>query len=309
MLAKVRQYSAKVKIEDLSNTLMLTLSKTAQQQSSSVVSNRSTALITNKFSIALLTKPAILNNANIALVDAVHYSIVIDALTITLIKDDNDLLGTVNSHIKPPLKRCKTKAADSRHAKASRGRTKKDKDLEDSNTSSDVLRLRRRDRAAASQLKKTRDEEELAKLDSLLDSNDYCLDSSLDINSKDNSEDEEATTAKDLLTTVHSANKQTRTRDSLSARVRTAIEHCTLEDYWHVRGLVATLPYTSLQMHISSTLKSCYLTIDTFTLRTRQKCKMREQKATYILLKARERSTTRAKGAPPLTLNLNKQLQ
>ncbi|KAH5864808.1 hypothetical protein HBI90_131380 [Parastagonospora nodorum] len=125
------------------------------------------------------------------LLDAVHYSVqkleknyfkVIDALTITLIKNNNDLLGTVNSHIKlrrlraheplklkyilltsicngPPLKRCKTKAADSRHVKASRGRTKKDKDLEDSNTSSDVLRLCRRDRA----LKKTRDEEELAK--------------------------------------------------------------------------------------------------------------------------------------------------
>ncbi|KAH6450480.1 hypothetical protein HBI57_180540 [Parastagonospora nodorum] len=139
--------------------LTLILSKTAQRQSSSVVSNKSIALITNKFSVALLTKPAILNNANIALVDAV-----IDALTMTLIKDDDNLLGTVNSYIKlRRLRRCKTKAADSRHAKASRGRTKKDKDLEDSNTSSDVLRLRRRDRAAASQLKKTRDEEELAK--------------------------------------------------------------------------------------------------------------------------------------------------
>ncbi|KAH4889082.1 hypothetical protein HBH74_241530 [Parastagonospora nodorum] len=53
----------------------------------------------------------------------------------------------------------------------SRGRTKKDKDLEDSDTSSNVL---------------------------LLDSDDYCLDSSLDIDSKDNLEDEEATTAKDL---------------------------------------------------------------------------------------------------------------
>ncbi|KAH4517532.1 hypothetical protein HBH89_009380 [Parastagonospora nodorum] len=83
----------------------------------------------------------------------------------TLIKDDDDLLGTVNSHIKLRRLRArrKTKAADSRYAKASRGRTKKDKDLEDSNTSSDVPRLRRRDRAAASQLKKTRDEEELAK--------------------------------------------------------------------------------------------------------------------------------------------------
>ncbi|KAH6289693.1 hypothetical protein HBI39_204660 [Parastagonospora nodorum] len=102
------------------------------------------------------------------------------------------------------------------------------------------------------QLRKASKEEELAKtkkekrekearerearLDSLLDSDDYCLDSSLDIDSKDNLEDEEATTAKDLLTTVHPANKQTRMRDSLSAR-------------------------------------------DTFTLRTRQKCEMPEQKA------------------------------
>ncbi|KAH5256346.1 hypothetical protein HBI70_186700 [Parastagonospora nodorum] len=41
-------------------------------------------------------------------------------------------------------------------------------------------------------------EERKAKLDSLLDSNNYCLDSSLDINSKDNLENEEAITAKDL---------------------------------------------------------------------------------------------------------------
>ncbi|KAH4449437.1 hypothetical protein HBH86_053430 [Parastagonospora nodorum] len=200
-------YSAKVKIEDLSNMLMLILSKTAQRRSLSVVSNRSTALITNKFGVASLTKLAILNNANVALVDAVHYSQkleenyfevraqhlkynVIDALTITLIKDDDDLLGTVNSYIKPPLKRCKTEAADSRYAKASRGRTKKDKDLEDSNTSSDVLRLRRRDRAAACA--------QLAERKHLLDSDDYCLDSSSDINSKDDLEDEEATIAKDL---------------------------------------------------------------------------------------------------------------
>ncbi|KAH6340790.1 hypothetical protein HBI37_109830 [Parastagonospora nodorum] len=46
---------------------------------------------------------------------------------------------------------------------------------------------------------------------SLLDSDDYCLDSSLDINSKDNLEDEE-------LTTIYSTNKQTRIRDSLSVR-------------------------------------------------------------------------------------------
>ncbi|KAH3903885.1 hypothetical protein HBH56_242950 [Parastagonospora nodorum] len=172
---------------------------------SSVMSNRSTALITNKFSVALLTKPAILNNANIALVDAMHYSVVIDALIITLIKNNNDLLGTVNSYIK-------------------------------------LRRLRATDLSLSAlgkeaQLKKTRDEEELAKLDSLLDSDDYCLDSSLDINSKDNLEDKEATTAKDLN-------------------------------------------ITQLMITIS-----------------------------YILLKARERSTARAKGASPLMLNLNKQLQ
>ncbi|KAH6473454.1 hypothetical protein HBI59_021750 [Parastagonospora nodorum] len=76
MLAKVRQYGAKVKTEDLSNTLTLILSETAQRRSSSVVSNRSTALITDKFGVALLTELAILNDANVALVDAVHHSVV-----------------------------------------------------------------------------------------------------------------------------------------------------------------------------------------------------------------------------------------
>ncbi|EAT92627.2 hypothetical protein SNOG_16589 [Parastagonospora nodorum SN15] len=304
MLAKVRQYGAKVKTEDPSNTPTPTLSETAQRRSSSVVSNRSTASITDKFGVASLTEPAILNDANVALVDAVHHSVVkqfpmfrlmtkesqqkleenyfevraqhlkydaliqhlslpkysdwyqagtsqvMDALTMTLIEDDDDLLGTVNSHIKsrrlgapsppkkrgrhsklipdgPPLKRRKTEAADSRHAKASGGRTKKDKDSEDSDTGSDVPRPRRRDRAAArarsaerkrlgkeAQLKKTRDEEELAKAkkekeekeareretqpDGPLDSDDYRSDSSSDIDPEDDSEDEEATTAKDL---------------------------------------------------------------------------------------------------------------
>ncbi|KAH4256584.1 hypothetical protein HBI04_159090 [Parastagonospora nodorum] len=123
-----------------------------------------TLILSKTAHVALLTKLAILNNANIALVDAIHYSI-IDILIIMLIKDDNNLLSTVNSYIKLRRLRAryKTKAVDSRYAKVSRGRTKKDKDLEDSNTSSDVLRLCRRNRAAASQLKKTRDKEKLAK--------------------------------------------------------------------------------------------------------------------------------------------------
>ncbi|KAH5776087.1 hypothetical protein HBI93_252620 [Parastagonospora nodorum] len=189
MLAKVRQYGAKVKTEDLSNTLTLILSKTAQRRSSSVVSNRSTASITNKFGVASLTEPAILNNANVALVDAVHYSVVKQF----------------------PMFRLMTKESY-RHAKASRGRTKKDKDLEDSNTGSDVLRPRRRDRAAAcarlakrkrlgkeAQLKKTRDEEELAKAKKEKEEKEAQERKTYsDIDSKDDSEDEEATTAKDL---------------------------------------------------------------------------------------------------------------
>ncbi|KAH5665855.1 hypothetical protein HBI44_224530 [Parastagonospora nodorum] len=275
MLAKVRY-----------NTLTPTLSETAQRRSSSVVSNRSTALITDKFSVASLTEPAILNDANVALVDAVHHSQkleenyfeVIDALTMTLIKDDDDLLGTVNSYIKlrrlgapllleqpsppkkrgqysklildgPPLKRRKTEAADSRHAKASRGRTKKDKDSEDSDTSSNVPRLRRRDRAAArarlaerkrlgkeAQLKKTRDEEELAKAKKEKEEKEAQKRKtySSDIDPKDNSEDEEATIAKDLAREQKERLKallNAKTRDGLSARVGTAIEYCTLEEW------------------------------------------------------------------------------
>ncbi|KAH6546409.1 hypothetical protein HBI07_075030 [Parastagonospora nodorum] len=228
-------YLAVAKCTQLRNAQIPKVFYEATRRSSSVVSNRSTALITDKFGVASLTKLAILNDANVALVDAVHYSVVIDALTMTLIKDDDDLLGTVNSYIKlrrlrapslskkrgrhsklildgPPLKRRKTKAADSRHAKASRGRTKKDKDSEDSDTSSDVLRLRRRDRAAAcaqsakrkrlgkeAQLKKTRDEEELAKAKKEKEEKEAQeRETYLDINSEDDSEDEEATIAKDL---------------------------------------------------------------------------------------------------------------
>ncbi|KAH5003636.1 hypothetical protein HBI75_235370 [Parastagonospora nodorum] len=65
---------------------------------------------------------------------------------ITPIKNNNNLLNTINSHIK--LRKLKEKRK--------------------------------------------------ARLDSLLDSNNYCLDSSLDINSKDNLEDKKATIAKDL---------------------------------------------------------------------------------------------------------------
>ncbi|KAH4840526.1 hypothetical protein HBH75_238080 [Parastagonospora nodorum] len=72
-------------------------------------------------------------------------------------------------------------------------------------------------------------QERKAKLDSPLDSDDYRSDSSPDINPKDNSEDEEATTAKDLAREQKERLKallNTKIRDSLSAKVETAIEHC-----------------------------------------------------------------------------------
>ncbi|KAH4972872.1 hypothetical protein HBI78_013600 [Parastagonospora nodorum] len=275
MLAKVRY-----------NTLTLTLSETAQRRSSSVVSNRSIALITDKFGVASLTEPAILNDANVALVDAVHYSVHLkyDALIQHLslpkysdwYQDDDDLLGTVNSHIKLRRlgARCKTEAADSRHAKASGGRTKKDKDSEDSDTSSDVLRLRRRDRAAAcarlaerkqlgkeAQLKKTRDEEELAKAKKEKEEKEAReRETYSDIDPEDDSEDEEATTAKDLAREQKERLKallNAKTRDGLSARVGTAMEHCTLEE-WTSAAVFFGVLINNLQNKRTIKLLACW---------------------------------------------------
>ncbi|KAH6258348.1 hypothetical protein HBI40_128200 [Parastagonospora nodorum] len=72
-----------------------------------------------------------------------------------------------------------------------------------------------------------------AYLDSLLDSDNYYLDSSLDINSKDNLEDKKATIAKDLAREQKKRLKallNAKIRDSLSARVEIVIEYCTLEE-------------------------------------------------------------------------------
>ncbi|KAH3938613.1 hypothetical protein HBH53_248730 [Parastagonospora nodorum] len=76
----------------------------------------------------------------------VSISLVIDTLIVMLIKNNNNLLNTINLHIK--LRKLKEKRK--------------------------------------------------AKLDSLLDSNNYYLDSSLDINSKDNLENKKAIIAKNL---------------------------------------------------------------------------------------------------------------
>ncbi|KAH3967157.1 hypothetical protein HBH52_192730 [Parastagonospora nodorum] len=133
-----------------------------------------------------------------------------DTLTVTPIKNNDNLLNTINSHIK--LRKLKEKHLKVREADALKQVSANVREEENKNYSSLYYSNSNSDTTT----KKTRIKacERKAKLDSLLDSDDYCLDSSLDINPKDNLEDEEATT----LTTVYSANKQTRIRDSLSAR-------------------------------------------------------------------------------------------
>ncbi|KAH5892388.1 hypothetical protein HBI88_249310 [Parastagonospora nodorum] len=172
-----------------------------------------------------------------------------DALMMTLIENDDDLLGTVNSHIKPPLKRPTSRAYA--------GETEQ--------------------QPALNQLKES---------NSLLDSDDYRSDSSSDINPENNSEDEEATTAKDLAREQKERLKallNAKTRDGLSARVGTAIEHCTLEEIFaNAIGISKTRAINTTQLTIT---------------------------ISHILLKARERSTAHAKGASPSTPNLDKQPQ
>ncbi|KAH5340191.1 hypothetical protein HBI33_247060 [Parastagonospora nodorum] len=186
-----------------------------------------------------------------------------DTLTVTPIEDDDNLLNTIDSHIK--LRKLKEVMLLCRIIK-SLSISSADK------YSKKHLKVREAD--ALKQLRKASEEEELAKtkkekrekearereagLDGLLDSDDYCLDSSPDIDPEDDSEDEEATTAKDLLTTVHPANKQTRMRDSLSARLTGAY----------------ILYFKELLSDNGRIFAS-----DTFTLRTRRKCEMPEQKA------------------------------
>ncbi|KAH5683481.1 hypothetical protein HBI21_030810 [Parastagonospora nodorum] len=188
-----------------------------------------------------------------------------DTLTVTPIEDDDNLLNTIDLYIKlrklkevmllcwiikllsipsadkyskKHLKVCEADALKQVDANVREGGNKNCSSLYYSDSNSDTATGKMRIKARArlikrqrleleAQLRKASEEEEL---DGLLDSDDYCLDSSLDIDPEDDLEDEEAMTAKDLLTTVHPANKQTRMRDSLSARVETAIEYCTLEE-------------------------------------------------------------------------------
>ncbi|KAH5390509.1 hypothetical protein HBI33_029510 [Parastagonospora nodorum] len=191
-----------------------------------------------------------------------------DTLTVTPIEDDDNLLNTIDSHIKlRKLKEVmllcwiiKLLSIPSAGANVREGENKNRSSLYYSDSNSDTATRKTRIKACArlikrqrleleAQLRKASEEEELAKtkkekrekeawereagLDGLLDSDDYCLDSSSDIDSKDDLEDEEATTAKDLAREQKERLKallNAKMRDSLSARVGTAMEHCTLEE-------------------------------------------------------------------------------
>ncbi|KAH6440747.1 hypothetical protein HBI59_128590 [Parastagonospora nodorum] len=133
---------------------------------------------------------------------------VIDTLTVTPIEDNDNLLNTIDSHIK--LRKLKeVREADASKqvdANVREGGNKNRSSLYYSDSNSDTATKKTRIKACAqlierqrleleAQLRKASKEEEL---DSPLDSNDYRLDSSPDINPEDDSEDEEATTAKDL---------------------------------------------------------------------------------------------------------------
>ncbi|KAH6536497.1 hypothetical protein HBI81_067270 [Parastagonospora nodorum] len=168
-----------------------------------------------------------------------------DTLTVTPIEDDDNLLNTIDSHIKlRKLKEVMLLCWTIKLLSISSADKYSKKHLEVCEADASKQRLE-----LEAQLRKVSEEEELAKtkkekrekeawereaeLDGPLDSDDYCLDSSLDIDPEDNSEDEEATTAKDLAREQKERLKallNAKMRDSLSARVGTAIEHCILEE-------------------------------------------------------------------------------
>ncbi|KAH4092750.1 hypothetical protein HBH46_180360 [Parastagonospora nodorum] len=204
-----------------------------------------------------------------------------DTLTVTPIEDDDNLLNTINSHIKlrklkevmllcwtikslsiPSADKYSKKHLEVREADASKqvganvreGGNKNRSSLYYSDSNSDTATGKTRIKACArlierqrleseAQLRKASEEEELAKtkkekrekeawerearLDGPLDSDDYRLDSSPDIDPEDDLEDEEATIAKDLAREQKERLKallNAKMRDSLSARLGRAAD-------------------------------------------------------------------------------------
>ncbi|KAH3956068.1 hypothetical protein HBH51_256610 [Parastagonospora nodorum] len=120
-----------------------------------------------------------------------------DILIVTPIKDNDNLLNTINLHIK--LRKLKEKHLEVREADALKqvdanvreGRNKNRSSLYYSNSNSDTATRKMRIKARARLIKRQRLE---------------------------------------LEAQLRKASKEEEIRDSLSARVETAIEHCTLEE-------------------------------------------------------------------------------
>ncbi|KAH4907204.1 hypothetical protein HBI80_075070 [Parastagonospora nodorum] len=161
-----------------------------------------------------------------------------DMLTVTPIKDNDNLLNTINSHIKLRklkevmllcwiIKLLSISSADKyskKHLEVRKADALKQVDAnvrEEGNKNCSSLYYS--DSNSDTATRKTRIKAcREAKLDSLLDSDNYCLDSSSDINSKDDLEDEKATIAKDLAREQKERLKallNAKIRDSLSARL------------------------------------------------------------------------------------------
>ncbi|KAH4045265.1 hypothetical protein HBH49_201660 [Parastagonospora nodorum] len=144
-------------------------------------------------------------------------SLVIDTLTVTPIKDNNNLLNTIDSHIK--LRKLKEvmllcQTIKSLSILSADKYSKKHLKVREADASKQVdANVREEENKNCSSLYYSDN--------SLLDSDDYCLDSSSNINPEDNSEDEEATIAKDLAREQKKRLKallNAKIRDSLSAR-------------------------------------------------------------------------------------------
>ncbi|KAH4204146.1 hypothetical protein HBH42_010630 [Parastagonospora nodorum] len=127
-------------------------------------------------------------------------SLVMDTLIVTPIKNNDNLLNTINSHIKlrklkeKYLKVCEADALKQVGANVREGGNKNYSSLYYSNKLEAQLRKASEEEELAKTKKEKREKEaweRKARLDSLLDSDDYCLDSSSDINSEDDLEDEE----------------------------------------------------------------------------------------------------------------------
>ncbi|KAH6535020.1 hypothetical protein HBI07_144370 [Parastagonospora nodorum] len=172
---------------------------------------------------ALLTRPFLPANANVVSLISLSdlykagTSLVIDTLIVTPIEDDDNLLNTIDSHIKlrklkevmllcwiikllsiPSVDKYSKKHLEVREADASKQRLELEAQLRKASEEEELAKTKKEKREKEAW-------EREARLDSLLDSDDYCLDSSLDIDPEDDSEDEESLReSRDSNRTLHS---------------------------------------------------------------------------------------------------------